>query len=128
MIDMLQNFLSGILIIVGAIFTLAAALGLLRFPDLYSRTHAASKAGTLGSGIVLIALAIHSDDIGTATRALAGVVFFMLTAPIAAHLLARAAYFAGYPLWDASVRDELADQPPGQEEERTVRRVSDESL
>lgn len=104
-----QNLITGVLMIIGASFTLAAAIGLLRLPDLYTRMHAASKAGTLGSGVMLIALAIFANDQAIVTRAIAAVVFFLLTAPISAHLLAKAAYAAGYRLWDNSLHDEMAD-------------------
>lgn len=107
MLDALQNYLSGILVVIGAAFTLVATIGLLRLPDIYSRMHSASKVGTVGSGAVLIALAIHSQDLATVMRALAGVAFFLLTAPVAAHLLAKASYSAGYRLWEGSVRDDM---------------------
>lgn len=103
-----QNLITGVLMIIGASFTLAAAIGLLRLPDLYTRMHAASKAGTLGSGVMLIALAVFANDQAIVTRAIAAVVFFLLTAPISAHLLAKAAYAAGYRLWDNSLHDEMA--------------------
>jgi len=99
--------LVGLMIIIGAAFSLIAALGLVRFPDVYTRMHAASKAGTLGSGVVLIALGIYSDDIGTLSRSIAGVIFFLLTAPISAHLLAKASYAVGYRMSDLSVADEM---------------------
>ena len=108
--DSVVNYVSGLLLVVGALFALVASLGLLRFPDLFSRMHAASKAGTLGSGLMLIALAIHAQDLATATRALAGVAFFLLTAPVSAHLLAKAAYSVGYRLWEGSVLDEMAKE------------------
>ncbi len=101
--------IAGILILVGASFALLAAIGLLRLPDLYSRMHAASKAGTVGSGLMMIALAVVADDFATVTRAIAAVVFFVLTTPIAAHLLARAAYKVGYSLWSESAIDEMAE-------------------
>ncbi|MEZ5872381.1 MAG: monovalent cation/H(+) antiporter subunit G [Nitratireductor sp.] len=101
--------LAGILIIIGSFFALTSALGLIRLPDVYSRMHAASKAGTMGSGLMMIALALVSDDLATVTRAVAGVIFFLLTAPIAAHLLAKAAYAVGYKLWEKSVLDEMSD-------------------
>ena len=106
--DGLVDIITGLIIIVGAVFTLVAALGILRFPDLYSRTHAASKAGTLGSGLLLLALAVYAGDLGVATRALAAFVFLLLTAPIAAHLLARAAYFVGHKPWSGTQIDDLA--------------------
>jgi multicomponent Na+:H+ antiporter subunit G len=99
--------LAGVLILIGSLFTLASAVGVLRLPDLYSRMHAASKAGTVGSGLMLIALALHADDFAAVTRAIAGVIFFILTAPISAHLLAKAAYAVGYPMWEGSVADEM---------------------
>lgn len=107
---MIVTILAGMLIIIGSVFSLVAALGLLRLPDVYTRMHAATKAGTLGSGLMMIALALVADDFATVTRALAGLVFFLLTAPIASHLLARAAYNVGYRLWSGSVIDEMAKQ------------------
>ena len=92
----LVEIIVGILIVVGAGFCLVAAIGLIRLQDVYIRMHAASKAGTLGSGVMLIALALYSSQVDVVTRALAGVVFFLLTAPVSAHLLARASYIAGY--------------------------------
>lgn len=103
-----SDVLVGVLAIVGAFFVLVAAIGVLRLDDLYMRMHAASKAGTLGSGVLLIALAIHSADSSVGLRAIAGVVFFLLTAPIAAHLLARAAYLSGYKPCDLTTSDALA--------------------
>ncbi len=95
------------MIVIGSAFTFVAALGLIRLPDVYTRMHAASKAGTVGSGVVLIALGIEAGDTGTLTRALAGVAFFLLTAPISAHLLAKASYAVGYRLSELSVVDEM---------------------
>jgi len=109
MIAAAADYLAGVLIIVGALFALVASVGLLRLPDLYTRMHAASKAGTVGSCLMLIALAVHIGEPATALRALAGVVFFLLTAPISAHLLAKAAYSAGYRMWQGAVSDDLAE-------------------
>lgn len=108
MMEMIANYIAAILLVLGASFAFIAALGLWRFPDIYCRMHAASKAGTLGSGVMLIAIAFHAGDPGTTTRAIAGFVFFLLTAPVSAHLLAKAAYAVGYPISDDSVRDELS--------------------
>jgi multicomponent Na+:H+ antiporter subunit G len=104
---LLRDVIAGVLLLVGAFFSLAAVIGLIRLPDLFSRMHAASKAGTMGSCVMLLALAVAAADPAIATRALAGVLFFMLTAPLSAHLLAKAAYSAGYRLWSGSVRDDM---------------------
>lgn len=109
MIDALSNYIAGILILVGALFTLTASVGLLRLPDLYTRMHAASKAGTLGSCVMLLALALQSNDGAIALRALAGVLFFLMTVPISSHLLAKASHGAGYRLWSKSKRDDLQE-------------------
>ncbi len=103
------EIVTGLMLITGACFAFVASLGLVRLKDVYMRTHAASKAGTLGSGVMLLALALEAGDLSVATRAIAGVVFFLLTAPISAHLLAKAAYAAGYrPCADTKI-DALAD-------------------
>lgn len=104
---LLWAVLVAVLLLAGALFSLIAAIGIVRLPDLYSRMHAASKAGTVGSGLLLLAVGIHSQELSTLARALAGFVFFVLTAPISAHLLARAAHKAGHRLAAPSVRDEL---------------------
>ncbi|SDT98449.1 monovalent cation/H(+) antiporter subunit G [Stappia sp. ES.058] len=97
----------GVVLVTGSIFALIASIGLLRLKDVYMRMHAGSKAGTLGSGLMLVALAVHAHQIDVITRAFAGVVFFLLTAPVAAHLLAKAAYEAGYrPCADTKI-DEM---------------------
>lgn len=97
----------GGLLLLGALFCFIAAVGLLRLPDLYTRMHAASKAGALGSGLMLIAVALYAWDLSVTTRAVAGFVFLLLTTPISAHLLARSAYFRGYEPCDLTYRDDL---------------------
>lgn len=111
MVDLVLNLLVGAMVVIGAAFSLVASIGLVRLPDVYSRMHAASKAGTVGSGVILLALAVHTDDAAIMTRAVAGVIFLLLTAPIAAHLLAKAAYVTGHRLWGHSVCDEIARPP-----------------
>ncbi|MFP3542378.1 monovalent cation/H(+) antiporter subunit G [Rhizobium sp. SIMBA_035] len=96
-----------VLVLAGAFFTLAAAIGVLRLPDVYCRMHAASKAGTVGASLLLLAAGVHSGDLSIFTRAVAGIAFLLLTAPVAAHLLARAAHATGHALSVFSVRDDM---------------------
>ena len=96
MVEEIAAYAAGVLLLIGSVFSLLAAVGILRLPDLYTRMHAASKAGTMGSGLMLIAIAVNAFDAPVILRALVGVVFLLLTAPVSAHLLARAAYSAGY--------------------------------
>ena len=104
------DWIIAILIVVGALFTLVAAVGVLRLPDVLIRMHASTKAGTLGCGLILLALAIGSGgDTGTIARALAAFIFLLLTAPVAAHMIGRAAYRTGVPLWEKTRIDALRD-------------------
>ena len=113
MLDLLLSLVVAVMLVGGGLFTFLAALGVVRLPDVYTRMHAASKAGTVGSGLMLLAAGIHAGDAAILTRALAGFVFFVLTAPVAAHLLAKAAHAAGYRLTRLTVLDELRDAERG---------------
>lgn len=110
MIAEFAAYLAGLLILVGSIFSFLAAIGILRLPDLYTRMHAASKAGTMGAGLMFVAIAVFAFDGPVILRALVGFVFLLLTAPVSAHLLARAAYSAGYKPMAPTVVDDLATQ------------------
>ncbi len=103
----MKEILSIILLIIGAAFIFLSALGLIRMPDLYLRMSASTKSSTLGVGSILIAAAIHFFELGIASRAIAIVFFVLLTAPVSAHLIGRAAYFNGVPLWEKSRYNEL---------------------
>ena len=105
--DIVVAVVVSVLLLGGSLFCLVASVGIIRLPDIYSRMHAASKAGTVGSGLLLLAAGIHAQDFSTLARALAGFLFFILTAPISAHLLAKTAHNAGYFLSILSVRDDL---------------------
>jgi multicomponent Na+:H+ antiporter subunit G len=87
--------LTALMILAGSFFTLAAAIGLVRLPDLFTRMHAASKAGAVGAGLLLVAAGIHSGDWGVLARCVAGFFFLVLTTPVSAHLLARTSIIAG---------------------------------
>jgi multicomponent Na+:H+ antiporter subunit G len=98
------------LLVVGALFMVLAGLGVLRLPDLFMRLQAATKASTLGVGCLLLGVAVHFQDLTVTTRAVLVIAFFFLTAPVGAHMIARAAYAVGVPLWEGTITDELRDQ------------------
>lgn len=104
-------YLGGSVLVLGAIFTLLATIGVLRLPDLYTRMHAASKAGAIGGGLILLAVALLSHDVAVSLRAVIGIVFLLLTTPISAHLLAKAAYFAGLRPGIETSLDEFTGEP-----------------
>ena len=93
----------------GIAFMTVAGIGLLRMPDLPTRMHASSKAGTLGAALVLAAVALHFGDAAIAVRVAVVCVFLLLTAPVASHVIARAAYRTGVPLSPETVIDELEE-------------------
>ncbi|MDX2026080.1 monovalent cation/H(+) antiporter subunit G [Microcella sp.] len=83
------------LLIVAALLTLAAAIGLLRFPDPLSRLHAATKPQILGLVLVVVAIALSARSVTVLLLLIPVVVFQLLTAPISAHMVGRAGYRNG---------------------------------
>lgn len=101
------NALIALLLLGGAFFALVAAIGVVRLPDIYMRLSAASKASTLGVSCILAAVALFFGTTAVTGKVVAITAFTLLTAPVAAHMLGRAAYFSGEPLWRNSKLDEL---------------------
>ncbi|MFC0473578.1 monovalent cation/H(+) antiporter subunit G [Halalkalibacter kiskunsagensis] len=98
-----------IFILMGAFLSLLGSIGLIRFPDVYGRTHAATKSATLGVISIMIAtflffLLVEGIFVG---KVLLSILFVFLTAPVAALMVARAAYRTGVPLWEKSGQDDL---------------------
>ena len=106
MVDYLIMLLSA----VGSLFILLAAVGIVRMPDLYLRISVTTKAATLGIGMILAGAAFYFNDFSVTSRVLAIILFLLLTAPVGAHMIGRASYFIGTPLWKKSVMDELKGQ------------------
>jgi len=96
MITEIFAWIAAVAIVAGGVFGLLAGIGVLRLPDLYTRMHAASKAGLVGAGLTLVGIAIVAADSSIVLRAILGIVFLALTTPVSAHLLARAAIKAGH--------------------------------
>jgi multicomponent Na+:H+ antiporter subunit G len=103
---MIEAF-AAVLIVAGAFFVVVSGVGVVRLPDLFMRMHAATKAGTLGAGLVLFAAAVYFGDIAVIVKGIVVFMFLLLTAPVAAHVLGRAAYYDGVALWDRTELDEL---------------------
>ena len=97
----------GIFSTLGSLAILFAAIGMLRMPDFYLRLSVTVKAGTLGVGFLLFCAAVIFPDISVTTKAIAIAFFLILTAPVAAHMIARTAYHIGTPMWKDTVVDEF---------------------
>ncbi len=81
---------AGVCVILGGAFALIAALGLVRLPDVLTRMHASTKAGTLASSLILVAVTLHFGEASVTVKCVAAVLFLLLTAPLAAHMIGRA--------------------------------------
>ena len=93
----------------GAVAILIAAVGILRMPDFYLRLSVTVKAATLGGGLLLLSAAFYfPDEVSVTTKALAIIFFLVLTAPVAAHLIARTAYLIKTDQWKGTIQDDLA--------------------
>ncbi|MBM7648514.1 multicomponent Na+:H+ antiporter subunit G [Bacillus ectoiniformans] len=105
----ISEWLIVIFLLFGSFLSLVAAFGLIRLPDVYTRNHAASKSATLGVMSILLAAFLYFYFIEGhfSSRILLGIAFIFITAPVAGHLISRAAYNSGVKLWEKSVRDDL---------------------
>jgi multicomponent Na+:H+ antiporter subunit G len=108
------DWISAVFWFVGATLVLLAAIGVLRMPDLFTRMQAAAKASTMGIGCLLIGTAIELGDSASVARAISIAAFVMLTSPVAAHVVARAAYLSEVPLWSGTVVDERKQENDGE--------------
>jgi multicomponent Na+:H+ antiporter subunit G len=93
------DILSWIIIVVGAGFSIVGAIGLLRFPDFYTRLHAAGITDTLGAWLILLGVLLQVESWLVATKLVLIVVFLFFTSPTATHALARAALASGLKPW-----------------------------
>jgi len=103
----MTNWIIAVLLLVGSIIMLIGSVGLVRMPDLYSRMQATTKSMTLAVVCLLLAVVIYFGEPGVTLRALLVITFYCVTSPIAAHMIGRAAYFCGVPLWEKTQLDEL---------------------
>lgn len=106
---MIATYIGEFLVLFGTIFYLLSTLGLIRMPDVYNRMQTATKSATLGSLGVIVGTGVWAiDHVGSYAwlpKTIVIAVFLLLTNPISAHALIRAAYRSGIPLWEGSVVD-----------------------
>jgi multicomponent Na+:H+ antiporter subunit G len=108
------EFLVAALLLLGTFLMVLTGIGLVRFPDVFCRMHAAGKGGTLGVILIVLAAGVYfaGTDNDLWIRTILAVAFQLLTAPASTHLLARASYVCDYPLSERTVVDELRDYLP----------------
>jgi multicomponent Na+:H+ antiporter subunit G len=103
------DILASVLLLTGAGFVLLAALGLWRFDDVFSRIHAATKAITLGVLLVVAAAALRMDTTADVIKLILAALLQVISAPVAGHMLGRAAYATGTDVTPHLVVDHLKE-------------------
>lgn len=93
----MTDIFAGLLFVIGGGFCLVAGIGIVRFPDVYTRMHASTKAGTFGLALIAGGTALAATSPGEAVEAVAVFLFLIATAPVGAHLVGRAAFRARAP-------------------------------
>lgn len=109
---------AGVLFVLGALLSLVAAIGLLRFPDVLTRMHSAAKPQVLGLILITIGVGLRLRDPSAVALLGLVVVFQLVTAPVAGHMIGRAAVRGGRVRTDLLAVDELGGRPPDPEEPR----------
>ncbi len=111
--ELLADYAGAVLLVAGAAFSLAAAVGLVRFPGPLTRMHAATKPSVFGLLLVLAGVSLTLRDPKVIALLTLAVLFQVMTAPVSAHLVARTAHRTGQDESDPLHVDELAeDHPP----------------
>jgi multicomponent Na+:H+ antiporter subunit G len=106
----MNDILGLVFMVVGVLFDLFGCIGLVRLPDVYNRLQAATKCVTLGTCMILIGIIFFMGFGGAGVKALLCAIFILLTSPVAAHALARAAHHSGIKLWEGSIVDSYAER------------------
>ncbi len=96
---MIKEIVSSVLILLGAIFMLISSIGMIRLPDFFIRNSASTKAVVLGVILILLGVGIHYDDIMVFIEIFAILFFVFLIAPLAAHIVSRAAVITDVKFW-----------------------------
>ena len=104
---MIQEIVIIFAVAMGTLLILLAAVGIVRFPDLYTRMHAASKSASLGIGLIIIAGIIYFWSVAVTIKSIAVLLFIFLTIPIASHMIGKVAYSRNIKMYEGTCIDEM---------------------
>ena len=102
----MREVVASLLVLGGALFTITAAIGAVRLPDVLCRLHAVAKALTLGMFLLLLGIWVYLYEAGSGAKILLAIVFQTLTIPVASHLVALLAFQKQIPRWRARPMDD----------------------
>lgn len=105
--ETIVDWASAICMVAGSLLSVAAGIGLLRFPDLFSRMHAATKPQVLGLLLLLVSVALQVRAWAAIPVLVLAWLFQLLTAPVTAHMIGRAAYRTKHLKQETLVLDDL---------------------
>lgn len=105
----MTQVIAAICLVLGAFFMFLAGLGTWRFPDLFSRMHAATKAASFGVGLMMTGFLIYYFTWALLLLAALIIAFIFITAPVAAHMLGRAGHLLRVPQYEKTIADEMSD-------------------
>ena len=100
----IRTVITGVFLAVGCFFILVASIGIIRFPDFYSRMHPAGKTDTLGQAMILIGLMVYEGFSMVSVKLAIIITFIFIVNPTATHALAKAAYVVGLKPWQKGDR------------------------
>ena len=106
----MTEIIGQLLIAIGILFDIFGCIGLVRFPDVYNRLQASTKCVTLGTIMLLVGVALIAASGPISAKAIICAVFILITAPTAAHAIAKGSYSSGVKLWEGSVVDKYGDE------------------
>ncbi|GAA0601903.1 monovalent cation/H(+) antiporter subunit G [Virgibacillus siamensis] len=111
LIDIITNIIIIVFLLSGAFFMVSASIGIIRFPDVFTRLHAATKSSTLGVAGILVGatLYLYITDGIVSGKLLLAIVFVLLTSPVSGHMIARAAHRKGIKPVLKNRRDEYEE-------------------
>lgn len=119
MYDMFWQFMICFFLLTGGLFCFGGSVGLLRFPDIFCRMQALSKPVTLGIFNLIVAyiLFLFYTDLGFSLKGILAIVFLMMTVPLGSHMMIKAAYRHGVPMWKETMVDELNEKTKQQKKD-----------
>ncbi len=115
-LDMLRQGIAALFLLGGLVFFVGSAIGMLRLPDFYTRVHASGNSETLGCMLSFIGLIIYEGLTLTSLKMVFVFLIVFLANPIGSHILGKAAYKSGHPVWTLASKDApkvLSGQPQG---------------